>query len=91
MEEVVNRLSVSDSNSGMSLLWANLPKGILVVGYDLLQTRIDVIISFRRDRDLAGGSAYSSLSHTSFNNSTHQLSSASYEGLTIDGGSGDGS
>ena len=72
------------------MLWASLPKGLLVVGYDLLQTRVDVVISFHRDRDLAGGSTYSSLSHASFNNSTHQLSAASYEGLAIDGMSSDG-
>ena len=98
MEEVVGILSVSDSNSGLSLLRFNLQKGVLVVGYDLLQTRVDVTVSFHRESDLVDVGATSALSHASFsssahqlnaasfNNPTHQLSTASYDGLVIDGG-----
>lgn len=85
MEEVAGSLSVSDSNSGLSLLRFSLPKGVLVVGYDLLQTRVDVTVSFHRELDGLGASAASTLSHTSFSNSTTQLTTASYAGLVIDG------
>ena len=88
MEEVASSLSVSDSNSGLSLLRFSLPKGVLVVGYDLLQTRVDVTVSFHREWDSIGASTVSTLSHTSFGNST-QLTAASYAGLVIDGVCGD--
>lgn len=82
---------VRDTNSSITLIHHNISKGVLIVGYTLLNTLIQVTFSFNTP----------SLSHTSdmTTNMTnahskgivgtlahiHSLSSLSYDNLTIDG------
>lgn len=88
LEDVVSSLSVRDSNSGLTLIRYNLQKCVLVVGYTVLHTRVDVTVSFKAENETGltdGDHVIKNASRSTLGSVAHQMNAILYEGLTIDG------
>lgn len=79
LEEEVNFLRTQDGMKDISLIYADVDQGLLVVGYSLITATFQVILNFRRVSE-------SPISHgIPENGSLGQIAGLSLENLTIEG------
>ena len=79
LEEEVNFLRTQDGMKDISLIYADVDQGLLVVGYSLITATFQVTLNFRRVSE-------SPISHgIPENGSLGQIAGLSLENLTIEG------